>query len=155
VLSVETLMKKELVAVAPHASVADAARHMRDAHVGAVLLLEDGVAVGIFSERDLLTRVVAEGRNPATTPVADVATRPVVTVPAGSSLRMCAVTLRDHGLRHLPVVSSGRVAGILSARDFFEAVAGGLEGLLERARYDEALRSLDDPYDHLGGSYGR
>jgi CBS domain-containing protein len=58
-------------------------------------------------------------------------------------------------VRHLPVLSDGRPVGILSARDFFEAVSGGLEALIERARYDEKLRDNIDPYDHLGGSYGR
>jgi CBS domain-containing protein len=155
VLSVEALMKRELVAVDPGVSVAEAARRMREARVGAVLLLEGGSLTGIFSERDLATRVVAEGRSPDATKVGEVATRPVVTVPAGTSLRRCAETLRDKGVRHLPVVAGGKAVGILSARDFFEAVAGGLEGLIERSRYDEKLRDNIDPYDHLGGSYGR
>jgi CBS domain-containing protein len=155
VLSVEALMKRELVGVDPGVSVAEAARRMREARVGAVLLLEGGSLTGIFSERDLATRVVAEGRSPDATKVGEVATRPVVTVPAGASLRQCAETLRDKGLRHLPVVSGGKAVGILSARDFFEAVAGGLEGLIERSRYDEKLRDNIDPYDHIGGSYGR
>ena len=154
-LSVEALMKRELVGVDPGASVAEAARRMREARVGAVLLLEGGRVTGISSERDLATRVVAEGRSPAATKVDEVATRPVVTVPTGASLRQCAETLRDKGVRHLPVVSGGQAVGILSARDFFEAVAGALEGLIERARYDESLRDNIDPYDHLGGSYGR
>jgi CBS domain-containing protein len=155
VLSVEALMKRELVGVDPGVSVAEAARRMREARVGAVLLLEGGSLTGIFSERDLVTRVVAEGRSPDATKVGEVATRPVVTVPTGASLRQCAETLRDKGVRHLPVVSGGKPVGILSARDFFEAVAGGLEGLIERTRYDEKLRDNIDPYDHLGGSYGR
>jgi CBS domain-containing protein len=154
-LSVEALMKRELVGVAPGVSVAEAARRMREARVGAVLLLEGGRVTGIFSERDLATRVVAEGRSPDATPVGEVASRPVLTVPAGASLRQCAELLRDRGVRHLPVVSGDEPVGILSARDFFDAVAGGLEGLLERSRYDEKLRDNIDPYDHLGGSYGR
>lgn len=155
-LSVESLMKRDLVGVDAAASVADAARRMREARVGAVLVLEGGRLAGIFSERDLLTRVVAEGRGPDATPVSEVATRPVVTVPAGASLRQCAETLREQGVRHLPIVDAGgRPVGILSARDFFEAVSGGFERLIERIRYDDQLRANLDPYDHLGGSYGR
>jgi CBS domain-containing protein len=154
-VSVEALMKRELVSVDAQASVADAARRMNDARVGAVLLLEQGRLAGIFTERDLATRVVAAGRSADATRVGEVATRPVVTVPAGTSLRQCAETLRGKGVRHLPVVAEGKPVGILSARDFFEAVAGGLEALIERARYDEKLRDNIDPYDHLGGSYGR
>ena len=155
-LSVESLMKREPVSVESGASVADAARRMREARVGAVLVLESGRLVAIFSERDLLNRVVAEGRSPDATKVVDVATRPVVTVTTAASLRQCAETLRGAGVRHLPVVGAGgKPAGILSARDFFEAVAGGLERLIEQSRYDEQLRANVDPYDHLGGSYGR
>jgi CBS domain-containing protein len=150
-LSVETLMKRDPVSVDAGASVADAARRMREAGVGAVLVLEKGRLAGIFSER----RVVAEARRPEATRVAEVATRPVVTVNSGASLRQCAETLRDQGVRHLPVLDGERPVGILSARDFFEAVAGGLERLIEHRRYDEALRQNVDPYDHLGGSYGR
>jgi CBS domain-containing protein len=99
---------------------------------------------------------VAEGRSAEATRVSEVATHPVATVPAGASLRQCAETLRDQGVRHLPILDAGgKPVGILSARDFFEAVAGGLERLIERIRYDEQLRANLDPYDHLGGSYGR
>jgi CBS domain-containing protein len=155
-LSVESLMKRDPVGVESGASVADAARRMREAGVGAVLVLEQGRLAGIFSERDLLTRVVAEGKSPGATRVGEVATQPVVTVAAGASLRQCAETLRDEGVRHLPILDAGgKPVGILSARDFFEAVAGGLERLIEQRRYDEALRQNVDPYDHLGGSYGR
>ena len=154
-VSVEALMKRDLVTVDPAASAADAARSMRDASVGAVLLLEQGRLTGIFTERDLLTRVVAAGRSPDATPVGEVASRPVFTVASGTSLRQCAETLRGKGVRHLPVLADGRPVGILSARDFFEAVASGLEALIERSRYDEALRENVDPYDHLGGAYGR
>ena len=155
-LSVESLMKRDPVSVDAAASVADAARRMREARVGAVLVLERGRLAGILSERDVLNRVVAEGRSPDGTKAADVASRPVVSVPAGASLRQCAETLRDRGVRHLPVLDAAGVpVGVLSARDFFEAVAGGLERLLERSRYDEQLRANVDPYDHLGGSYGR
>lgn len=155
-ISVEALMKRDLVSVDPKATVADAARSMREARVGAVLLLEQGRLTGIFTERDLVTRVVADGRSPDATPVGEVATRPVVTVASGAPLRRCAEILRGKGVRHLPVVApDGKPVGILSARDFFEAVASGLEAWIERARYDEALRGNADPYDHLGGSYGR
>jgi CBS domain-containing protein len=154
-ISVEALMKRQPVSVAPEASVAEAARSMREAGVGSVLVVEAGRLAAIFTERDLATRVVAEGRNPERTQVMEVSTRSVVTVPAGTSLRQCAELLRARGVRHLPVLQEGKPVGILSARDFFEAVAGGLEEWIERARYDEKLRENVDPYDHLGGSYGR
>lgn len=154
-LTIESYMKKPLVTAEPGETVKAVARRMAEAGVGAVLLLDDGSLAGLFSERDLLRRVVAEGRDPAATRVGEVATSEVATVGAGTALRACAEELKARGVRHLPVVESGRPIGIVSARDFFEAVAGELEHLIERVRYDEQLREGIDPYDHLGGSYGR
>lgn len=154
-ISIDALMKKHTLTAGPKDSVADAARRMGEAGVGAVVVVDGQHLAGIFTERDLLTRVVGAGRDPATTPVGSVATREVVSVAPGTSLRECAEALKTHGVRHLPVVRDGEVVGIISARDFFETVAGGLERLIERVRYDELLRENIDPYDHLGGSYGR
>ncbi len=128
---------------------------MSDAAVGTVVLLEAEALAGLFTERDLLTRVVAEGRDPSATRVGDVATRDVVTVTADASLRQCADELKTRNVRHLPIVDGRRPVGIISARDFFAVVAGELESLFERARYDEQLREDIDPYDHMGGAYGR
>jgi CBS domain-containing protein len=155
VLTIDALMKRKMVTAAPTDSVEDASRLMRDASVGAILVVEGGDLAGIFSERDLVKRVIAEGKDPAGTQVGAVATREVVTVGADASLRTCAEELKSHQFRHLPVVDGKRPVGIISARDFFEAVSGELERFIEHARYDEQLRENLDPYDHIGGSYGR
>lgn len=154
-LSIDALMKTKLVTAAPAETVAEVAGRMEQDSVGAVLVLEGEKLVGLFSERDLLTRVIAAGKDPGVMPVGSVATRDVVTVGPKVSLRECAETLKTHGVRHLPVVDGQRAVGIISARDFFMAVAGELEDYIERVRYDEQLRANLDPYDHLGGSYGR
>ena len=154
-ISIDALMKKQTLTAEPTESVAEAARRMADASVGAVVLVEGGRMVGIFTERDLLKRVVGAGLDPTSTRVGSVATREVVSVAPGTSLRECAEALKNHRVRHLPVADGGEVVGIISARDFFEAVAGGMERLIERVRYDQQLRENIDPYDHLGGSYGR
>lgn len=154
-LTIAGFMKREIVTADPGETVEAVARRMGGARVGAVVLVEGERLAGLFSERDLLTRVVAEGRDPSSTRVGDVATRQVSTVSADASLRECAEELKKHNMRHLPVVEGRQPIGIISARDFFQAVTQGLEGLIERARYDEQLRGDIDPYDHLGGSYGR
>jgi len=150
-----SLMKTQTVSVDPDASVAEAAQAMAKNQVGAVLVVRDGALRGILSERDVVSRVVAEGRDPVTTKVSEVATSKPVTVEVDSKVRACAELLRDKGIRHLPVMQDGEPAGILSSRDFLAHVVAGLEGLVERARYEQALGQGDDPYDHLGGSYGK
>lgn len=152
---IERMMKRDLVTAGADETVAAVAERMSKASVGAVVILEDDRLAGVFTERDLLKRVVAAGKDPAKTGVGTVATREVVTVEPTTSLRDCANTLRRQKVRHLPVVEGRRLVGILSARDFFTTVAQELEGFIERSRYEEQLRQNVDPYDHFGGSYGR
>jgi len=148
-----SLMKTDMVMVGPEATVAEAARSMAQNQVGAVLVVEGALLRGIFSERDLASRIVAEGKDPAATKVTDVATSDVVSVDVTVHIRECAQLLRDKGIRHLPVTENGKPVGILSSRDLLAYVVEGLEGLVDRARYEQALSEGDDPYDHLGGAY--
>lgn len=154
-LRIDTLMNKGVVTASPADTVADVARRLKEASIGAVLIVEGGELAGIFSERDLVTRVIGAGKDPAATSVGSVATRDIVTVSPDASPRECANTLKAERVRHLPVVEDRTVVGIVSARDFFEAVAGELESYIERLHYDEQLRENVDPYDHIGGGYGR
>jgi CBS domain-containing protein len=154
-VSIDSLMNRELVTARPDESVAQVVARMNDESVGAVVIVEGDELAGMFSERDLVRRVIAAGKDPAAVDVGSVATRDVVSVDPDAPLRRCAEILREQALRHLPVVEGRRVVGIISARDFFNAVAGELERFIERARYEEQLQENVDPYDHLGGSYGR
>lgn len=152
--TVGEIMTTGLVTCRPGDTVVDAVARMAEAEIGAVLLVEKGgKLVGLFSERDLLLRVIAEGRSPAVVKVGEVATHDLVTVEASTSARQCAELLRQHRFRHLPVVRDGAPVGILSARDFFDYVASGFERFIDRARYEESLEEGIDPYDHLGGGY--
>jgi len=151
---VETLMKTELVTAEAGETVAHAALSMARNGVGAVLVLEGDAFVGVLSERDILVRVVAEGREPAATKVAQVATTEVVSVDVNTSVRECAEKIQAKGIRHLPVLRDGKAVGILSSRDFFSFVVEGLEKLVKQGLYKQALADGADPYDHLGGSYG-
>jgi CBS domain-containing protein len=98
-------------------SVLDVARAMVERNIGAVPVLRDGFLVGIFSERDLMKRVVAEGRDARTTLVCDVMTDDPLTVGPHESLETCMVIMRRHGFRHLPVCEGRELRGIVSLRD--------------------------------------
>ncbi len=154
-LTIDTLMKKQLVTADPAESVDRVARRMSEAGVGAAIVILGERVSGIFTERDLLDRVVARGLDPKKTEVADVATADVHTVATDASLRECAEKLKTNQVRHLPVMNGIHPVGIISARDFFLVATRELERLVEHLRYDEQLREDEDPYDHLGGSYGR
>ncbi|MBI1942042.1 MAG: CBS domain-containing protein [Betaproteobacteria bacterium] len=101
-------------------TVADAARIMKQNRVGALLVVEGERLAGIFTERDALFRVVAEGRDPRTTHVADVMTWNPRTIapdrPFGHALHL----MYEGEFRHVPVVEDGRPLGMVSARDALE-----------------------------------
>jgi CBS domain-containing protein len=149
-----SLMKTEMITVKPGDSVADAARTMSQNHVGAVLVVEGGAMQGILSERDIVGRVVALGKDPSKTLVSEVATADVVAVDVGTHVRKCAEMQFALGVRHLPVTENGKPVGILSSRDFLAYVVEGLERIIDKLDYEETLGEGVDPYDHLGGSYG-
>jgi CBS domain-containing protein len=101
----------------PEASVRSAVEAMCHSHVGALLVMTGDEIVGIFSERDLMTRVVLHGRNPATTRVADVMTREVLCVKPSFSVSDAMSLVTRRRVRHLPVKDGSRLVGIVSIGD--------------------------------------
>lgn len=97
--------------------VLDAAKRMRERKVGAILVMHDGALVGIFTERDALNRVIAEGLDPTITPLAEVMTRDPVTIASEKPFRSALHLMYENGYRHLPVVDDGQPIGVVSARD--------------------------------------
>jgi len=98
-------------------TVFDVAQAMVERNIGAVPVLRDGLLIGIFSERDLMKRVVVEGRDPRTTQVDEVMTEDPLTVSPDESLETCMILMRRHGFRHLPVCEGKQLRGIVSLRD--------------------------------------
>jgi CBS domain-containing protein len=156
---IEDLMKTKLVIAGPKETVWQVSSQMDQNGVGAVLVVEgSGDAAklrGLFSERDLLHRVVVAGLDPETTPIDSVMTKEPISVGPETHVRECAELIRERGFRHLPVVRDGKPIGVLSVRDFQQYIVSGLESLIDQARYREALEEGLDPYDHLGGSYSK
>jgi CBS domain-containing protein len=149
------LMVTNMVTARPEESVAEVARRMTSNRIGAVLVVKNDALWGLFSERDLVTRVVEQRRDPQTTDVGDVATRDLVTIEANAPVKAVLAIFREKKFRHLPVMRAGRPVGILSTRDFLEYLVDGLERYIEDLRYKRGLAEGVDPYDHLGGAYGR
>ena len=103
--------------VQPGQTVFEAANYMVDCNVGAVPVLDDTKLVGIFSERDIMKRIVAEGRDPARTRVSEVMTADPLTVDMRESIEHCMVLMKEHSFRHLPVCDGKKLKGIVSLRD--------------------------------------
>jgi CBS domain-containing protein len=98
-------------------SVLEAVQAMVERNIGAVPIVHSGKLVGIFSERDLMRRVVAEGRDPGATCLAEVMTDDPMVVGTGEDLETCMTLMRRHGFRHLPVCHEGHLIGMVSLRD--------------------------------------
>lgn len=113
-------------------TVRDAARNMAERHIGAVLVGQDGRLQGIFTERDLLMRVVARDRNPDSTALGDVMTADPDTVGPNDLASLALERMRTSGYRHVPVVENGAVVGIVSLRDLYAAAKRELEEDLQQ-----------------------
>jgi CBS domain-containing protein len=107
----------KVVAVPPRTSIAKAAALMRARRVGAVLVVENDLLAGIVTEHDIVSRVIAAGRDAAAVRVEDVMTPGPLTIGPGSTLGHALVVMHQRGIRHLPVVHDGRPVGIVCARD--------------------------------------
>ena len=101
-------------------SVRDAAKMMSDKNVGAVAVLDSGRLVGIFSERDLMKRVVAAGIDPMRTQVDMVMTKDLVVGRPSDDINDALQKMHSIGCRHLPIVESGNLIGMISLRDLLE-----------------------------------
>lgn len=113
----EILGKQEIRCVLKDQPVLEVARRMSEWNIGAVSVLDGERLVGIFSERDLMMRVVSQGLPPAETPVEDVMTRNPVVVDAHSTVEQCLRVMNQAKCRHLPVVTEGKLVGMISMRD--------------------------------------
>ena len=98
-------------------TVLEAALLMKEQDKGALLVVEGSRLIGIFTERDALFRVVAAGRDPATTKLSEVMTPQPQTISPGEPFVNALRIMHKHGFRHLPVVEHGRPLGVVSARD--------------------------------------
>ena len=108
--------QQELVTASAKTTINEAARLMRQHHVGAIMVVEGGNLVGIFTERDGLFRVLAEGRDGQTT-LDDVMTRNPMTIHPDKSFAEALHMMYGGSFRHVPVVEDGRPIGMVSARD--------------------------------------
>ena len=113
----QIIAEQELVTAPETITVSAAAQLMKQKEVGAVMVVEEGMLVGVFTERDALFRVLAEGRDTRTTRLADVMTRNPTTIHPDRPFPEALHIMYEGGFRHVPVVEDDRPVGMVSARD--------------------------------------
>jgi CBS domain-containing protein len=126
---------RKLVVASPQTSVGEAARLMQASEVGAVLVVEGERLVGIFTERDAVYRVMASGRDPAATRLAEVMTLEPKTVAPDESYGYALLLMQEHGFRHVPVIEDGRPVGVASARHALDPELEEFAAEAERRRH--------------------
>jgi CBS domain-containing protein len=115
--SIREVMTGDPHCVSPDATLQDAAREMKTDDIGAVLVEDNGSVAGILTDRDIVVRAIAEGRDPSSTKVGDIASRDVTTLTPDSSVEDAIKIVREQHVRRIPVVQDGRPAGIVSIGD--------------------------------------
>jgi CBS domain-containing protein len=132
--SVRDLVKdRKVYSVDAGRTVLEAARLMMEHNFGALPVLRDGELAGIFSERDLMNRVVAVGRTPAHTAVSEVMTPNPRAVALDESIEECLFIMHEFGFRHLCIVEGKELKGLVSLRDILMHQAGELQRQARRA----------------------
>jgi CBS domain-containing protein len=129
--------RKKLLTAAPETTVSSAAKLMANKNVGAVMVVENEVLIGIFTERDAVFRVMATGRDAQTTKLAEVMTNGPQTVDPDKTFGFALLMMHENGFRHVPVVENGKPVGIVSSRN---ALDPDMEDFVSEAQRRKHLR---------------
>ncbi len=129
-MSLERFTRRELITIAPDRPAEEAARLMRNKHVGAVIIVEDGEPVGIVTDRDLVVRLLADYA--PNTPVRSVMTRDIVCARIDDAIDFAFYTMRQHGVRRLPIINAdGALVGLVAIDDLLVLLGGEVSSIVE------------------------
>ena len=133
----------EVWSVAPTTTVFDTLHLLSDKDIGAVVVMDKGKLVGIFSERDYVRQAVKDVSTIKYNPVSDYMTREVVTITPEETVKVCMLYMTAHRIRHLPVVEDEKLVGIITIGDVVKTVISDQSQLLEEME------------NFISGRYGR
>ncbi len=123
---------RELVSIAPGASVFDAIKLMADKAVGSLLVMDGQAMLGIVTERDYARKVILKGRSSENTSVAEIMTSEVLTTSGSETVNTCMQMMTDERIRHLPVVEDDVVVGMISIGDLVSAIISDQQEEIEQ-----------------------
>ena len=136
----QSISRKHVTSLVPTATVREAACVMTRANCGSVLVIESpGTLLGILTERDLMTRVLARGLDPERTSARDIMTPNPICVPPETLVSDAVVLMLERGFRHLPLISGTKILGVFSVRD---ALPREIGAALSQAEFNEQVNDV-------------
>ena len=136
---VRDVMKKNVIAIDSSMTVQDAAKMMDDASIGAIVVLDKGLAIGIITERDMTRRIVAKGK-PLTTSVKDAMSSPVVVINPDDSVWEAAQLMKTRKIHRLPAVKDNRLVGMITTSDIVKLCSIGSDSEMRKVTEQILLR---------------
>jgi len=127
-----SIKPRNVISISPDASVLDALKIMAKENIGAIVVLQGDSLAGILSERDYARKVVLEGKASSSTKVSDIMTTKVITIDELQKVDDCMNLMTEKHIRHLPVVSGGKVTGLISIGDVLKQVMQQQKDLIEQ-----------------------
>ncbi len=122
---------KGYISIGPEATAFDALEIMEEKNIGALLVVEKEMLIGVFSERDYARKVILKGKSSKNTQVREIMSESPVFAGLETSLQDCMVLMTDKQIRHLPIVNNGALLGVLSMRDIVSAIVAEQESTIE------------------------
>ena len=126
------LKPRNVISISPDVNVIEALKLMAKENIGAVVVLQGDNLVGILSERDYARKVVLEGKTSSSTKVSEIMTTKVITVEESQKVDDCMNIMTENHIRHLPVISGGKVLGLISIGDVLKQVMQQQKDLIEQ-----------------------
>ena len=126
------LKPRNVISISPDVNVIEALKLMAKENIGAVMVLQGDNLVGILSERDYARKVVLEGKTSSSTKVSEIMTTKVITVEESQKVDDCMNMMTENHIRHLPVISGGKVLGLISIGDVLKQVMQQQKDLIEQ-----------------------
>ena len=129
----DVIQSQSLLTANPTAAVSSVIERMNQANVGSILIVDEvDSLMGIFTERDALTRVLGQNLDPKTTPVSEVMSAETITLESSQPLMYAFFLMQENGFRHIPILRQGKPVGVISLRDMMSVDLAQLEDVLNR-----------------------
>lgn len=148
-LKVEDVMVKEVVTIDANRTVKDAADVMNRYEIGCLIVVKRGKAIGILTERDLLKRVISEAKDPKTTKVKDIMSKPLIVVESDTEMEDAARLMFKMKIKKLPIIQRGKLSGLVTLTDlarFQPQMIKILKQLSERENAPKRMKKVVDYY---------